>query len=106
MCRCSAGLAGDIYICDTEFERAIPVKTGEPFQIFFLLLLTLFFFICSNANRFKTINFTAKLFNRKLQKQNKTKNRQTKYNINEFLKKPEGHILIYYQFLTNSNFLK
>ena len=102
MCRCSAGLAGDIYICDTEFERAIPVKTGEPFQIFFLLLLTLFFFICSNANRFKT----AKLFNRKLQKQNKTKNRQTKYNINEFLKKPEGHILIYYRFLTISNFLK
>ena len=91
MYRCSAGLAGDIFICDTEFERAIPVKTGEPFQIFFLLLLTLFFFICSNANRFKT----AKLFNRKLQKQNKTKNRQTKYNINEFLKKPEGHILIY-----------
>lgn len=102
MCRCSAGLAGDIFICDTEFERAIPVKTGEPFQIFFLLLLTLFFFICSNANRFKT----AKLFNRKLQKQNKTKNRQTKYNINEFLKKPEGHILIYYRFLTISNFLK
>lgn len=106
MYRCSAGLAGDIFICDTEFERAIPVKTGEPFQMFFLLLLTLFVFVCSNANIFKTINFTAKLFNGKLPKQNKTKNRQTKYNINEFLKKPEGHILIYYRFLTISNFLK
>ena len=48
MCRCSAGITGitvgDIFICDIAFNRTIPIKTVGLFQMFLLLLLTLFCF--------------------------------------------------------------